>query len=72
MLCYFREAADELKNLKIDEACKNSNIEAQNAKSEKKSKGGKVTLKCPKGMRDYTPDQVILILIMKIRSWIFR
>ena len=53
---------DELQNLKINESCSNSkppHADPKLGNKAKGGKGGKVALKCPKGMRDYTPDQVI-------------
>ena len=50
---------DQIQNLKISESCSNSEKACpQGPKAGNKTKGGKVALKCPKGMRDYTPDQV--------------
>ena len=48
----------ELKELKISESGSNLKKPCADSKPSNKSKGGKVALKCPKGMRDYTPDQV--------------
>ena len=51
-------SVDELKELKISELASNPKKPCPDSKPSSKSKGGKVALKCPKGMRDYTPDQV--------------
>ena len=58
----FRDnTVDELQKLKVDEPCPNPKKPSADPKPGNKGKGGKVALKCPKGMRDYTPDQVMVV-----------
>ncbi|KAL5254385.1 hypothetical protein ACHWQZ_G013985 [Mnemiopsis leidyi] len=57
------KTVDELKDLKISEVALQK--PCADSKPSNKSKGGKFVLKCPKGMRDYTPDQ------MAVRELVF-
>jgi hypothetical protein len=50
-----------MEKLKIVDSSSDSKKPCTNSKPGNKTKGGKVALKCPKGMRDYTPDQVFIL-----------